>query len=111
MTYYIQSSPAENGNYGNPQTVAFEGAYHLPSNLLNDYLNTMGFAVLAVETVQGEEDESERTVVTAVELNEAAYDAYIETHPPGPEPEPPTPEDEYNAALRALLTGVEVIEG
>ena len=108
--YYVSSTPTENGSYGAPQSMPFDGAYCLPNNLLQDYINTLGFATLTVtvEMVQGEDgDEVEQNVVTAVDLNEAAYDAYISTHPdPGPEPDP-QPEENYDAALRALLTGEE----
>ncbi len=47
--YYIQPTPTENGNYGNPYSAPFEGAFLLPDSLLQDYLDTMGFAVLKVE--------------------------------------------------------------
>lgn len=75
--YYIQSTPTENGNYGNPYNAPFEGAFLLPDNLLQDYLGTMGFAILTVEN--GE--------ITEIERNTEAYNAYKAAHPDETEPE------------------------
>ena len=66
---YINRTPNENGNYGNPQS---RGEVALPDELLSSYIDTMGFAVL---TLDGD-------TVTAVERNEEAYSAYMANHPP-----------------------------
>lgn len=88
--YYINSTPSENGNYGNPQSNRTEGAYELPDALLGDYIDTMGFAMLTV--LDG--------VVTAVERNTEAYDAYLAEHPPQPAPErEPTVDEIIDAIL------------
>lgn len=72
---FINKQPTANGNYGNP---ASRGELLLPDNLLSAYLDCMGFVNI---THDGE------TVLT-VERNEEAYNAYIESLPPAPEPEP-----------------------
>lgn len=68
--FYIQSTPTENGNYGALHSAPFEGAFLLPDNLLQNYLDTMGFAVL---TVEGQE-------ITGIERNADAYNAYKAAH-------------------------------
>lgn len=75
--YYINKTPSENGNYGNPSS---RGEIALPDELLDSYVATMGFAIL---TLDGD-------TVTAVEVNQDALDAYLAEHPDVP-PEPPQP--------------------
>lgn len=89
--YYINATPSENGNYGNPQSNGRDRMLILPEELLGAYIETMGFATLTVD----------EGVITEVTVNQAAYDAYQEAHPPMPEPEPdPQPTDaERIAAL------------
>lgn len=69
--YYINSIPTENGNYGNPQSSYADGFLTLPDELLPEYLAAKGFVFLTVI-----ED-----VITAVPINQEAYDAYIAGHP------------------------------
>lgn len=90
--YYINKTPTANGNYGNP---ASRGELLLPDNLLTPYLESMGFVNI---THDGE------TVLT-VERNEEAYEAYIESLPPAPEPEP-SEQDKLEAQVlyTALMT-------
>ena len=76
--YYIKSQPNENGNYGNPVSNQREGMIALPDNLLSAYIATKGFADLTFD-----ED-----IVTAVSVNQDAYDAYMATVGPESEPEP-----------------------
>lgn len=76
--YYINNTPTDNGNYGNPRSSG--GGYALPDNLLDSYIATKGFAIL---TLDG-------NTVTAVEVNQEALDAYVAEHPVVP-PEPPQP--------------------
>ena len=87
---YINSTPTQNGNYGNPVNRAFENSVHLPDEMLESYLDAMGFVSITV--TDGE--------VTALQLNEAAYNAYIADHPiTPPAPVEPTEEDDVNAML------------
>lgn len=76
--YYINATPTENGNYGNPFSNPAEGMLALPDELLADYISAKGFVSLTVED----------NTVTALVINQAAYDAYIADHPDEPEPEP-----------------------
>lgn len=89
---YINKTPTENGNYGNPSS---RGELLLPDNLLTPYLDSMGFVNI---TDDGE------TVLT-VERNEEAYNAYIESLP---EPTPPEPTQldriEAQTMFTALMT-------
>lgn len=89
---YIKSTPTENGNYGNPSS---RGELLLPDNLLFAYLDSMGFVNI---THDGE------TVLT-VERNEDAYNAYVESLPPAPEPVP-SEQDRLEAQVlyTALMT-------
>lgn len=88
--YYIQATPNESGNYGNPMGQPFPGSVALPDDLLSDYINVKGFVILSVEN--GE--------VVSLEVNQAALDAYNAEHPEVPESEPkPTTEDILNALL------------
>lgn len=66
--YYINSTPDDTGNYGNP---ASTGELALPDELLDSYVATMGFAVLEVSD----------GVITAVSVNRTALDAYLAAHP------------------------------
>ena len=86
--YYLKSQPNEAGNYGNPVSNRTGGMVALPDELLTEYINTMGFAYLTIE------DET----VTAVAINQEAYDNYQESIPE-PEPPEPTEEDDVNAML------------
>lgn len=79
--YYINSQPNESGNHGNPVSNLSEGMAALPDYLLSAYLETMGFAILTIE-----ED-----TVTAVAINQAAYDAYQADH----KETPPTADRDY----------------
>lgn len=76
--WYINSTPNESGNYGNPMGQAFPGCVSLPDDLLGPYVEAKGFVYPEVE--DGE--------VVAVEVNQEALDAYLAEHPDQPEPEP-----------------------
>lgn len=90
---FINKTPTANGNYGNPRSNG--GGLLLPDNLLPTYLDSMGFVNI---THDGE------TVLT-VERNEDAYNAYIESLPPAPPPEP-SEQDKLEAQVlyTALMT-------
>lgn len=87
--YYINELPNESGNHGNPVSNPREGMVALPAELLGDYLAAMGFVFLTVED----------GTVTALTINQEAYDAYIAEHPDVPEEDNPTTEDLLNAIL------------
>lgn len=65
--YYINSTPTENGNYGNPMRQPFEGCISLPDDLLSDYIEARGFITPTIE------DGS----VVSLEVNQEALDAYL----------------------------------
>ena len=88
--YYINATPRETGDYGNPMGQVFPGCVALPDVLLGPYIEAKGFVILEVE--DGE--------VVAVEVNQEALDAYMAEHPDQPETEPePTSEDLFNILL------------
>lgn len=87
--YYINSTPTENGNYGNPQSNAQEDAYALPDELLPEYIDSMGFVTLTV---------TDGGIVTSVERNEEAYAAYQAEHPAAA----PTPAERREEAYNTL---------
>lgn len=81
--YYIYEAANESGNHGNPVSHQSEGMVALPESLLSEYIHTMGFAYLTVD----------EGTVTAVAINQEAYDAYQADHPAPPDPEPTAEED------------------
>lgn len=88
--WYINATPNETGDYGNPMGQPFHGCVALPDDLLGPYIEAKGFVYLEVE-----DDE-----VVAVEVNQEALDAYMAEHPDQPETEPePTSEDLFNILL------------
>ena len=74
--YYINSTPNESGNYGNPMGQPFSSCIKLPDKLLSDYLAYNGFVKL---TINGD-------TVTSVEPNTEAWEAWKATIPPEPDP-------------------------
>lgn len=92
--WYINATPRESGDYGNPMGQVFPGSVALPDELLGPYIEAMGFVYLEIEN-----DE-----VVAVEVNQEALDAYLAEHPDQLELEPePTSEE-----LLDILLGVTV---
>ena len=81
--FYINQTANESGNHGNPVSHHSEGMVSLPESLLTEYIHTMGFAYLTVD----------EGTVTAVAINQEAYDAYQADHPAPPDPEPTAEED------------------
>lgn len=86
--WYINATPNESGDYGNPMGQPFPGCVALPDELLGAYIDAKGFVYLEVE--DGE--------VVAVEVNQEALDAYLAEHPDQPEP---TPEESVTWASMA----------
>lgn len=96
--YYINSTPNELGNHGNPMGQPFPDCIKLPDDLLKPYLDSRGFVNL---TLDGD-------TVTSVETNQTALDAYLSEHP-DTEPEP-TEQEKIRADIDfiAAMTGVEL---
>lgn len=76
--YYINATPNESGNYGNPMGQSFSGSVALPDGLLSDYINAKGFVIPVIEN----------GAVVNLEVNQEALDAYNAEHPDVPEPTP-----------------------
>ena len=97
--YYINSSPNETGNHGNPMGQPFPNCVTLPDDLLSPYLAAKGFVALTVED----------GAVTSLETNQEALDAYEADHPdlPPEEPEDPVPWGALAAAIREGVNDVD----
>ena len=97
--YYINSSPNETGNHGNPMGQPFPNCMTLPDDLLSPYLAAKGFVALTVED----------GAVTSLETNQEALDAYEADHPDLPleEPEEPVTWAAMAAAIREGVNDVD----
>jgi len=82
-------APTENGSYGNPQSTAFPDSLEMGDDFLSDYIGSMGFVIVDVND----------GIITNMTRNEAAYQKYIDEHPPQPEPEPEPSEDDATEAM------------
>jgi len=91
--YYIEATPNETGDYGNPMGQPFTGCLKLPEGLLSSYIEAKGFVILD-EVVDGE--------VVSLEVNQEALDAYLAEHPEVPEPEPEATTEELLNILLGL---------
>lgn len=69
--YYLNNSPNESGNYGNPMGQPFNNCIQLPEELLNTYLDSNGFVTLTIEN----------NIITNIEQNTEAYNAWKESLP------------------------------
>lgn len=78
MMWYINKTPNDTGNYGNPKGQPFAESLVLPAYLLGDYVEAKGFILPVVEN--GE--------VVELSVNQEALDAYLAEHPDVPEEEP-----------------------
>lgn len=76
--YYINATPRESGDYGNPMGQVFPGCVALPDDLLGPYIEAMGFVLPVIQDGQ----------VESLEVNQEALDAYLAEHPDIPEPTP-----------------------
>jgi len=94
--YYINSSPNETGNHGNPMGQPFPNCVTLPDDLLSPYLAAKGFVALTVED----------GAVTSLETNQEALDAYEADHPDLPPEEPVT----WGAMAAAIREGVNDVD-
>lgn len=91
--YYLNSQPI-NDNYGNPHFPAHDGDIELPDDLLTAYIETKGFAILSVTD----------GVITAIEKNTEAYNAYEAEHPVMPDPPTDIERLEAQILYTALMT-------
>lgn len=97
--YYINSSPNETGNHGNPMGQPFPNCVTLPDDLLSPYLAAKGFVALTVED----------GAVTSLETNQEALDAYEAEHPDLPPEEPEEPVT-WGAMAAAIREGVNDVD-
>ena len=97
--YYINSSPNETGNHGNPMGQPFPNCVTLPDDLLSPYLAAKGFVALTVED----------GAVTSLETNQEALDAYEADHLDLPPEEPEEPVT-WGAMAAAIREGVNDVD-
>ena len=113
--WYINATPNESGDYGNPMGQVFPGCVALPDDLLGAYIEAKGFVFLELE--QAEEVPiplllkgiKEFYVVTAVEVNQEALDAYNAEHPDIPEQTPEEDLDVWDELANAIREGVDSV--
>lgn len=97
--YYIQATPNESGNYGNPMGQPFHGAVGLPDDLLSDYIDAKGFVIPVIEN-----DE-----VVSLEVNQEALDAYNAEHPEVPVEPTPDPIEVLQEENKLLKSQVQAL--
>lgn len=97
--YYINPTPNESGNHGNPMGQPFPNCVTLPDDLLSPYLAAKGFVALTVED----------GAVTSLETNQEALDAYEADHPDLP-PEDPEEPVTWGAMAAAIREGVNDVD-
>ena len=108
--YYINATPTENGNYGNPMGQPFVGCVALPDELLSDYIDAKGFIIPGLEQTEEIpvnlvlEGVKEFYIVTSLQTNEEALAAYEAEHP---EVEPEEPEATVEERVTALENAIE----
>lgn len=97
--YYINPTPNESGNHGNPMGQPFPNSVTLPDDLLSPYLAANGFVTLTVEN----------GAVTSLETNQEALEAYEADHPDLPPEEPEEPVT-WAAMAEAIREGVNDVD-
>ena len=113
--YYIEATPRESGDYGNPMGQVFPGCVALPDELLGPYIEAKGFVFLELERAEEVpiplllKGIREFYVVTAVEVNREALDAYHAEHPDIPEPTPEEELDVWDELANAIREGVDSV--
>ena len=113
--YYINATPRESGDYGNPMGQVFPGCVALPDELLSAYIDAKGFVFLELERAEEVPIPllltgiKEFYVVTALEVNQEALDAYRAEHPDIPEPEPSEGPDVWDELANAIREGVDSV--
>lgn len=113
--WYINATPNESGDYGNPMGQVFPGCAGLPDELLSAYIEAKGFVFLELERAEEVpiplllKGIREFYVVTAVEVNQEALDAYHAEHPDIPEPTPEEEPDVWDELANAIREGVDSV--
>ena len=113
--YYIEATPRESGDYGNPMGQVFPGCVALPDDLLGPYIEAKGFVFLELERAEEVpiplllQGIREFYVVTAVEVNQEALDAYHAEHPDIPGPTPEEELDVWDEQANAIREGVDSV--
>ena len=113
--WYINATPNETGDYGNPMGQPFPGCVALPDDLLGPYIEAKGFVFLELEQAKEVpiplllKGIKEFYVVTAVEVNQEALDAYHAEHPDIHEPEPSEGLDVWDELANAIREGVDSV--
>lgn len=97
--YYINATPRESGDYGNPMGQVFPGSVALPEDLLSDYIGAKGFVLPVIENGQ----------VESLTVNEEALAAYEAANQPDLSVLVEAKTAELSAACReAIVSGVDV---
>lgn len=73
MAFYINATPNESGNHGNPMGQPFKGCLAMDESFLPAYLAAMGFVHVTAD--------ADGVTVTAVETHEEALNAYLAANP------------------------------
>lgn len=97
--YYINATPRESGDYGNPMGQPFAGSVVLPDGLLGDYINAKGFVIPVIEN--GE--------VVGLEVNQTSLDAYNADHPDVPDEPTPDPIEVLQEENKLLKSQVQAL--
>ena len=93
----------------------FPGSVALPDELLGPYIEAKGFVFLELERAEEVpiplllKGIREFYVVTAVEVNQEALDAYHAEHPDIPEPTPEEELDVWDELANAIREGVDSV--
>ena len=114
--YYINATPRESGDYGNPMGQPFPGCVALPDELLGPYIEAKGFVILE-ELEQVEEVPiplllkgiREFWMVKKLSVNQEALDAYNAEHPDIPGPTPEEELDVWDELANAIREGVDSV--
>lgn len=97
--YYINATPRESGDYGNPMGQVFPGCVALPDELLGPYIEAKGFVIPAIEN----------GAVVSLEVNQEALDAYNEEHPEVPVEPTPDPIEALQEENKLLKSQVQAL--
>ena len=96
--FYINSKPNEKGAFSNPQTTPFKGSVILPDELIEKYLEYKRFVFITVEN----------GVVTSIEPNTEALEAWEATQIDEPMPVSELEQLRADVDYLAIMTGVEL---
>lgn len=97
--YYINATPRESGDYGNPMSNKFPNCIALPDDLLTHYIEAKAFVIPTIEN----------GIVTSLEVNEEALAAYEAANQPNIFESSSTKTVEIsNACHDAIVSGIDV---